>query len=81
MDKQTATPTVEQVHEFLRRRYQHDRFEGRNNSTWGEQYSRVVAASHLESLEKHGSTFIGHHEAANGQALRYTAADVIAEAV
>lgn len=64
-----ATLTLEQVHAFLKPRYKHDRFEGRNNTTWGTDYSATVAKSALWCLQRHGYTIIPLHESVTGESL------------
>lgn len=71
-------PTFEQMYAFLRERYLHSRFEGRN-AEWpngipeGGTYAESVARSSLQDLELHGVGFIGPYEAASGRAIKYDA--------
>ena len=56
---------------FLRHHYNHDRFEGRNDATWGRDYSYRVAQSGLDSLAKYGYSLISQHESKTGEAVYY----------
>jgi hypothetical protein len=84
MDSTTPTaaavlPTLAQMHAFLRKRYKHERFEGRNSGAWCADYSTVVSRSSLESLMLHGVAHISRYESNTGEPVRYVAADVIAD--
>ena len=79
-----TSPTLEQMHLFLKARYKHERFEGRN-SQWpnsvpeGGSYSNLLARSALESLTQYGGKgWISAHESATGEAVQYDAAMVAA---
>jgi hypothetical protein len=71
-------PTFEAMYAFLRERYLHSRFEGRNdNEQWkaavpkGITYSELVARSALEYLSEHGIGYISPYEAASGRTIKY----------
>ena len=61
---------IAEIYDFLKQRYKHDRFEGRNGA-WCRDYSSLVAQSTLASLEKHGEAMISRHESINGLAVRF----------
>lgn len=61
--------TVEQVYEFLKQHYKHDRFEGRNTETWGSDYSMTVAEGVTKQLNHGIYTLISHHESKTGEAV------------
>lgn len=69
--------TSEQMRTFLRKHYKRSRFEGRDCAAWGS-YSDALVAGRLRDLAAYGSDLISHHEAENGRAVKYTAADVLA---
>lgn len=56
---------------FIREHYKHTRFEGRNDATWGRDYSYRIAQSGLDSLEKYGYGVISQHESKTGEAVFY----------
>lgn len=56
---------------FLREHYKHERFEGRNDATWGRDYSYRIAQSGLDSLEKYCYGLISQHESKTGDAIFY----------
>ncbi|MBM7228370.1 hypothetical protein JTY90_27585 [Klebsiella michiganensis] len=56
---------------FIREHYKHARFEGRNDATWGRDYSYRIAQSGLDSLEKYGYGVISQHESKTGEAVFY----------
>ncbi|MEI9534914.1 MULTISPECIES: hypothetical protein [Morganellaceae] len=64
-------PTREAHYAFLKSHYLSARFEGRNNASWGEDYSRRIAESEYLELEKTGYTLISDHESASRQAVFY----------
>lgn len=64
-------PSREAHYAFLKSHYHHARFEGRNNASWGEDYSQRIAESAYLELEKIGYTLISSHESASGQAVFY----------
>lgn len=66
-----ASLTVDQVHAFLKPRYKHSRFEGRNTPSWGTDYSRVVAESHLGMVRERGYGMISQHESVTGEVVIY----------
>lgn len=68
-----ATLSESDVHTFLREHYKADRFEGRNNSTWGTDFSHVVARSALQTLKDHGYALISHFESTSGEPVYYNA--------
>lgn len=55
-------PTLGAVYNFLKLNYRSDRFEGRNNNTYGYNYSMIIAISHYEDLEVHGRGCISPYE-------------------
>ena len=78
MTATTSKPTIKQMRAFLKARYKHDRFEGRDGTTWGENYSLIVAQSHLDDLIANGYGFISKFESATGQVVKYSVLDVVA---
>ncbi|SVM29441.1 Uncharacterised protein [Klebsiella pneumoniae] len=56
---------------FIRKHYKHSRFEGRNDSTWGRDYSYRIAQSGLDHLDKYGYGHISSHESKTGEAVFY----------
>jgi hypothetical protein len=81
-DKQSATPSLDEMHAFLRERYKYERFEGRDGTAWCQNYSWVVAQSHLDYLREHGHGWISMYESATGRAIKYdTKLQVLQEAV
>lgn len=58
-------------YEFLKAHYKHDRFEGRNNNSWGKDYSACIARSSYQAIESHGYTCISKHESKTGDAIWY----------
>lgn len=73
--QEAALPTLEQLHDFIKTHYKHERFMGRNNPNpkdiW-HTYSTDVARSALERLVKLGFSGIGRHEAKDGEGFWYT---------
>ena len=67
----TESLTVQAVHAYLKSKYRHERFEGRNDEVWGEDYSMKIAQHHLDNLQKFGQSFISRHESAAGQVICY----------
>ncbi len=67
--KAASSVTLEEMHDFLARHYKNDRFEGRNNTVWGIDYSFAVATSSLTSLREHGYGMISHHASKNGETV------------
>lgn len=63
----------DQVYEFLRENYLHSRFEGRNGSTWGNDYSRVVAQGTFDNLAQYGTAWISIFECRHGRAIHFDA--------
>ena len=64
-------PSREEHYAFLKSHYHHARFEGRNNASWGEDYSQRIANSAYLELEKNGYALISNHESASGEAVFY----------
>ena len=69
----SSLPTPESLREFLRARYRHDRFEGRDGPLWGANYSGIVVDGYLEMLKSAGSAWISRHESNNGFAIKFDA--------
>lgn len=67
MEKHTLT--LGQVHEFLNAHYKHDRFEGRNGKTWGEEYSMNIARDRMKDISKGLYTCISAHDSKTGEAV------------
>lgn len=63
--------SYEDFYQFLKSWYLHSRFEGRNDKSWGENYSHVVAKSHYENLEKHGKGCISMYESRTATVIWY----------
>jgi len=78
VSSQTALPSSADMRVFLKAHYKHDRFEGRDNETWGRNYSQLIVDSALATLRDHGFGYISVHEDAAGKGFRYTAEDVLA---
>ena len=64
-------PEVEDLYEFLKREYRHTRFAGRDNNTWGNDYSRRVMKHHIERLENYGFSMISRHDAKNPDGIKF----------
>lgn len=64
-------PTLEQVYEVLKNNYKPTRFEDRDGTVWGEDYSLRVARSRLEDLEKYGKAFVSQHEDRLGEGFSF----------
>ncbi|EPJ3803326.1 hypothetical protein AB7W88_02320 [Providencia vermicola] len=64
-------PSREEHYAFLKSHYHHARFEGRNNASWGEDYSQRIANSAYLELEKNGYALISNHESASREAVFY----------
>lgn len=62
-------PTIEAMHAFLKQLYKPDRFEGRNNSTCGENYSWVCAQSALDHVAQLGMSCVSQYESKTGDAV------------
>lgn len=56
---------------FIREIYKAERFEGRNDATWGRDYSYRVAQSSLDALKDKGYDVISHHESKSGEAVYF----------
>jgi hypothetical protein len=69
----STLPTPEALREFLRARYRHDRFEGRDGPVWGANYSGLIIDGYMEILQATGSAWIGRHESNNGSAIKFDA--------
>lgn len=61
----------EAVYKFLREHYLHSRFEGRNGSVWGADYSRLVAKGTFDHLAAVGSAWISPYESRLGRAIHF----------
>ena len=59
------------MYNFLKRGYRHDRFEGRNGSVWGEDYSRIITQTHLNYIAECGHGCISMHDSCTGVAVYY----------
>lgn len=59
----------EQLYNFLKKHYRHERFEGRNGKTWGESYSINIANHSYRDLADYGYSLISSHESATGKAV------------
>lgn len=64
-------PSFETVYAFIRERYKHDRFEGRNGPVNGENYSRGIVDSYLETLRSTGYSCVSHYESKTGEAIYF----------
>lgn len=58
---------------FLKKHYRHNRFEGRNDSAWGADYSMRIANYRYDDLRDSGFSLISAHESASGEAVIYDA--------
>ncbi|EOC0011682.1 hypothetical protein ACI0X9_003369 [Cronobacter turicensis] len=61
----------EDHYKFLKQYYRHERFEGRNEKSWGTDYSKRIANYQYEDLSEYGYSLIGCHESASGKAIIY----------
>lgn len=66
-----SMPTREALYDFLKSNYLHQRFEGRNNASWGTDYSKCVTESAYRDLEENGYALISHHSSNSREALFY----------
>jgi hypothetical protein len=57
---------AESLEDFLKRYTKRDRHEAR-----GSEYVEVRIASHAEHLNKHGYTFITHHDSVTGDDVSF----------
>jgi hypothetical protein len=68
--------THEQIREFLRREYKHERFEGRD-STWpkdeGRTYSQAIVVAYHDDLALCGRALISRHESVRGLTVTFDA--------
>ena len=64
-------PTPEEHYAFLKNIYHHLRFEGRNGASWGEDYSRRIAAYRYAELLQRGHDLISEHETATRETVFY----------
>lgn len=67
----STAPSFDEHYEFLRQNYRHSRFEGRNGSTWGNDYSKRIAESSHQMLLDTGWAVISRHESATNQIIKY----------
>lgn len=63
--------TYDELYQFLKARYKHSRFEGRNGNGWDSDYSHIVARGDYAALQERGYSMISRHEAANGEGCTY----------
>ena len=69
--------TFEEMNTYLQGQYKHERLYGRTPATgWPADYATSVVSSHMADLNANGIGYIGHHESATGQAIRYTVDEV-----
>lgn len=68
-----SLPSFEVMHSFLARQRKYEGFEGRNNNTWGTDYSACVTRSTLQSLADHGIDGVSRHESITGKAIWFDA--------
>ena len=69
--------TFEEMNTYLQGHYKHERLYGRTPATgWPADYATSVVSSHMADLNANGIGYIGHHESATGQAIRYTVDEV-----
>nr|WP_181374716.1 hypothetical protein [Pectobacterium carotovorum] len=61
--------TAEQVHDFMKLHYKKDRFEGRNNSDWGKDYSMCIAANNANIINNGCYTCISNHDSQSGETV------------
>ncbi|MEW2741599.1 hypothetical protein ABZ131_20780 [Providencia rettgeri] len=61
--------TAEQVHDFMKLHYKKDRFEGRNNSDWGKDYSMCIAANSANIINNGCYTCISSHDSQSGETV------------
>ena len=67
-------PTLEEVYAFLKSRYRHSRFEGRNSDPWyGAEYSLRIAQNRLDDLQRTGWSVISIHEDQIGRGVLFDA--------
>ena len=65
--------TYDELYAFLKARYKHERFEGRNDRDCPD-YSHIVTRGRMADLERRGYDLISRHESATGQAIFFNAA-------
>lgn len=63
-------PNYDDLYNFLKRWYKHDRFEGRNDGDF-KDYSHIVTRGRVDSLERFGTDLISRHESVTGSAIRF----------
>lgn len=65
--------TKQEIREFLRREYKHERFEGRDGAVWGGDYSEHIVEGYVTDLAAYGNGFISRHESVRGQPVKFDA--------
>ncbi|WP_172588752.1 hypothetical protein [Buttiauxella agrestis] len=68
----TTAVTFEQLYRFLKNNYKASRFEDRNDSVWGENYSTRIAQHHFDCLQKDGISHVSRHEDAAGVGFKFS---------
>lgn len=66
-------PTTKELKDFLREWYLHSRFEGRDGSSWGVNYSDSVVSSSLDQLRNTGVGMISMYESRTGKPIEFDA--------
>lgn len=63
-------PTYNDLYNFLKKWYKHERFEARNEGDY-KDYSHIVTRGRMQRLEQFGTDLISRHESVTGSAIRY----------
>ena len=66
-------PSQDALRAFLREYYLHSRFEGRDGSVWGNDYSECVVRHAMEQLAQTGRSCISMYESRTGRVIFFDA--------
>lgn len=64
-------PTLQHVYALMKANYKPGRFEGRNGTEWGQEYSWNLAKDRLQDLEKYGKAYVSRHEDRMGEGFSF----------
>lgn len=61
--------TYEEVYQFIKENYKHERFEDRDTPTWNYagRYPDIIVKRYMADLEKTGIAYISKHESIRGE--------------
>ena len=59
----------EKMRIFLREKYKHDRFEGRDGHIWGADYSDHIVSCALDDLRLYGQSRVCRHDSVTGEQI------------